>query len=201
MCLAADEVEAVDDPVLEAVATQRLQVLHVRRCRSITNSGVAAVAAAAGAALADVSLSETPASAAALDVLAVHCPSLTSLQLRQCTRIKDEAALVALAQCGQLRRLDVSAVPAVTGALLLELAASCSRSLESLDVSFCRGVPANTVGHLLDACSELRQLQVYGCSQLTKAALRGHSNAAVDVLGEPTLDGGMHAQPTARVKA
>eukprot|EP00892_Ulva_mutabilis_P010838 jgi/Ulvmu1/8126/UM040_0021.1 len=189
-----DEVEAVDDAVLEAAATPQLAVLHVRRCRRITDGGIA-TAAAAATALTDLALSETAASAASLSVLSAACPALAALQLRQCMRVKDEAALVAIAQQGVLRRLDVSTVPAVSGALLLELAAMCSKTLEELDLSFCRGVPANAVGHLLDACSALRVLQVFGCSQLTKAALRGHSNVAVDVCGEPTLEGGMHAQP------
>lgn len=184
----------MDDSVLEAAASPRLQRLHIRRCRAITDRGVAAVATAAGAALADLSLAETPATAAALDVLAAHCPGLTALHLRQCTRVKDEAPLIAIAQHGALRRLDVSLVPAAGGALLLELAASCARTLESLDMSFCRGVAPNALGHMLDACAGLREVRVFGCSQLTRAALRGHCNVEVEVRGEPTLEGGARPQ-------
>lgn len=190
----------MDDTVLEAVATPRLQLLHVRRCRGITDRGIAAVATAAGAALTDLSLSETPVSGAALEMLALQCPVLSSLQLRQCTRVKADAPLLAIAQNGGLRRLDVGLVPAATGALLLELAASCARTLEALDLSFCRAVPANALGHLLDACGELRELWVFGCSQLSRAALRGHSNTVVDVCGEPTLDGSARA-PAVPVRA
>lgn len=186
--------------MLRAVATKRLTTLHVRRCRSITDQGVAAVATAAAAGLSDLCLSETLVTAAAFEMLALQCPMLAALRLRQCTRIKDEAPLLAIAQNGQLRHLDISLVPCVSGALMLELAASCARTLVGLDLSFCRSVPANAVGYLLDACKELEDLTVFGCSQLSRAALRGHVNTLVTVCGEPTLDGGATA-PTVPVKA
>lgn len=39
-------------------------------------------------------------------------------------------------------------------------------SLEELNVSWCRGVPEPWLGVLADACSSLRMLTVFGCSQV-----------------------------------
>jgi hypothetical protein len=101
-------------------------------------------------------------------------------------RLKSEDALLAIAQNGMLQRLDVSVCKAVSGRLLVELAASCARTLLELDISFCRGVQGPAVGHLLDSCRGLESLRVFGCSQLPRAALQGHSNARARIEGEPT---------------
>lgn len=190
MLCAADEVEGVTDAVLSALATPRLQVLHASRCRNITDEGVAAIATVATDALTDINLAETTITSAALDMLACHCSCIHTLCVRQCKKIKSESALIAIAQNGQLRKLDVGFLDVATSALFLELASSCSDSLISLSLNFCRNVPPLAVGAAVDACKELEYLNVFGCSQLTKAALRGHRNDRVVVHGEPSFEGG-----------
>jgi hypothetical protein len=184
----ADEVEGVDDAVLAAAATPRLQVLHVRRCRGVTDEAIGALAQVATGALQDLALSETLITSAALDMVALHCVGLHSLHVRQCWRVKSEAPLVAIAHNGALCELDASFLDVVTHALLLELAASCARPLRRLALNFCRNIPASALGATLDACTDLTRLEVFGCSQLTRAALLGHCNDSVVVHGEPTLD-------------
>lgn len=185
--------EGVSDAVLSAVATSRLQVLHVPRCRNVTDEGVAAVAIQSQGALVDVNLAETPITSAALEALACYCTCMRSLCVRQCKKVKSESALIAIAKNGHLCNLDVGFSDVVTSALLLELASSCSRTLVSLSLSFCRNVQPLAVGTALDACQELAGLNVFGCSQLSKAALRGHRNDRVVVHGEPSFEGGVGA--------
>ena len=38
-------------------------------------------------------------------------------------------------------------------------------SLEELDVSWCRGIPEEALGRLVDACPALTSLTLFGCSQ------------------------------------
>ncbi|CAN0297555.1 unnamed protein product, partial [Hapterophycus canaliculatus] len=54
------------------------------------------------------------------------------------------------------------------------LARYCSSSLESLDLSFCRGVSDDALGHLVDASPNLRSLRLWGCTQVTDRFLGGH---------------------------
>ena len=46
----------------------------------------------------------------------------------------------------------------------------CRASLEELNVSWCRGVPEPWLGVLADACTNLRKLTVFGCSQVCPAS-------------------------------
>lgn len=54
------------------------------------------------------------------------------------------------------------------------LARYCSSSLESLDLSFCRSATDDGLGHLVDACADIRSLRLWGCMQVTDRFLRGH---------------------------
>jgi hypothetical protein len=170
-----------------AAARPCLAELHVCRCSAITDGGLDALCAASTS-LSALSLAMTTISDAGLASVAMHCPHVRDLNVRKCVKLTAEATLVAVAQNGMLRRVDVSLCKAVSGVLLLEIAAHCSATLEELDVSFCRQVPAAALGHLLDECSMLQELRVFGCSQLTRAAVHGHCNERVRVIGAPTFE-------------
>jgi hypothetical protein len=122
-----------------------------------------------------------------LAALAQQCVSLHTLRLRKCGKLRGEEALLAVAQNGVLRRLDVSLNRGVSGRLLLELAAFCASTLSELDVSFCRAVQPEAFGFLLDKCNRLTEVRVFGCSQLTRACAYGHANENVLVVGTPTF--------------
>ncbi len=46
-----------------------------------------------------------------------------------------------------------------------------------------RRIPDNSLGLLLDRCTRLKRLLVFGLNQITTRSLYGHSNAAVAVEG------------------
>lgn len=197
--LALNEVAGVDNAVVAAAADGgHLRSLQIRRCSAVTDAGIAAVASSSPH-LQEIALNEVPITAAAIERLALHCPELAAVAVAGCRRIKSEAALLAMAQPGKLRHVDVGHLDAVTGALLLELACSCKRSLETLNISFCRNVAAKSLGMLLDSCSRLEHVHMYGCSQMTRESVDGHSNGAVALHGEPTfsvvVDGAKALQP------
>lgn len=41
----------------------------------------------------------------------------------------------------------------------------CSDKLEELDISWCRAIPNNALGLLVDSCPALKKLTIFGCSQ------------------------------------
>jgi DNA repair protein RAD7 len=111
---------------------------------------------------------------------------LRVLSLRRCGRLTD-ASLLPAVQRGTLEVLSVNGLHSVSSHTLVELSRSCREVLRELDVSFCRNVAEGALGQLVDACERLSVLKVYGCSQLTKRFLHGHSNdALVQVLGVGT---------------
>lgn len=55
------------------------------------------------------------------------------------------------------------------------LARFCFSSLESLDLSFCRRVTDDGLGHLVDASPKMRYLRLWGCTQVGERFLKGHS--------------------------
>ena len=46
----------------------------------------------------------------------------------------------------------------------------CRANLEELDVSWCRGIPEEALGRLVDACPALTSLTLFGCSQARPAS-------------------------------
>lgn len=149
----------VGDEGLEALAAgcPQLEALHLDECKRVTDRGLAAVADG--------------------------CRGLRALSVRRCAKLSDDV-LALVATRGTLQSLCVNAVPSVSSKTMRALALYCRESLTSLDVSFCRRVPEKGLGLVADRCSRLTKLQLFGCSQVGRLFLDGHSNANLtDVLG------------------
>ncbi|KAG8047586.1 hypothetical protein GUJ93_ZPchr0008g12293 [Zizania palustris] len=63
------------------------------------------------------------------------------------------------------------------------IAHNCSVHLEVLDLSFCRELTNEALGLIVDSCSSLRILKLFGCTQITDVFLLGHSNSLVKIIG------------------
>ncbi|KAA3457946.1 F-box/LRR-repeat protein 4 [Gossypium australe] len=59
----------------------------------------------------------------------------------------------------------------------------CSRKLFSLDLSWCRNLTDEALGLVVDSCSSLKLLKLFGCTQITDVFLKGHSNPQVQIIG------------------
>ena len=92
------------------------------------------------------------------------CTSLKSLSLRGCTAVTD-TGLAYITTC-ELRHLNVSHLSGVSNASLESLLQN-SLELESLNVSFCRGVTDAGLGRLTDTCVGLKELTLWGCTQVS----------------------------------
>ncbi|WOK91954.1 hypothetical protein Cni_G00645 [Canna indica] len=119
----------------------------------------------------------------ALGYLANGCTSLQKLKLRQ-NAFSDEAVAALLeASGGSLTELSLNNVTKVAEQTALAISHQCSSTLYSLDVSFCREMTDEALGLIVDSCSSLRILKLFGCTQVTEVFFNGHSNSRVKLIG------------------
>jgi len=154
--LAVTNKRLVGDPSLFVLgstpAAASLLQLQLAHCYSVTNMGVAAVAAA--------------------------CPMLQLLDLTWCNKVSDTAllALAAAACAGQLQDLSLSDCIKVTSRGLCALAPCCPQ-LRRLVLSCCLRVDDGGVIAVADSCPHLQELKLSGCTLVgdsAAAALASH---------------------------
>uniref|UniRef100_A0A7N0ZTD8 Uncharacterized protein n=1 Tax=Kalanchoe fedtschenkoi TaxID=63787 RepID=A0A7N0ZTD8_KALFE len=139
------------------------------------------------------------------------CSSLVSLDISYICNLTDWTLQHIANGSGSIRHLDLShnsfsddAVAAfleVSGRYLTELSikdirkagpatalslAKSTRNLVSLDLSDCLHITEDMLGQIVECCTPLRLLQLFGCSQITNRFLDGHSNPNLEVLGAPS---------------
>jgi len=85
-----------------------------------------------------------------------------------------------------LRVLDVSGCDQLTNRSVAALTVHCWNRLEVLDISFNRRLSEQLVSHLVDQQTRLRQVVVWGCSQLSSLFLSSCVRNKVAVTGRMT---------------
>ncbi|XP_058078242.1 uncharacterized protein LOC131226651 [Magnolia sinica] len=119
----------------------------------------------------------------AMQHLANGCRSLQALKLRR-NAFSDEGISAFLEASGEsLRELSLNNLKEVAHNTAIALSARCSKTLCSLDLSWCRKLTDEALGLIVDKCSALRLLKLFGCTQITKKFLHGHSNPLVQIVG------------------
>ncbi|CAK9172152.1 unnamed protein product [Ilex paraguariensis] len=109
--------------------------------------------------------------------------STIDLILRTSSHGSDEAIAAFLeASGGSLKELSLNNVREVGFNTALSLA-KCSRKLLSLDLSWCRRITNEALGLIVDSCSLLKLLKLFGCTQITDVFVFGHSNPLVRIVG------------------
>jgi hypothetical protein len=174
-------VSAVTDASLFELArgAARLRVLSLFGCRNITDAGVAAVLAAAGSSLSELSLRGcVRVTDAALGALG---PSATEVNLSGCALITAEGIATLSRRCPRLQRLNLHGVR-VTDASVAALVAACPR-LTTLNLGSAN--PYGGSALLTDAalsslsrCGDLTCLSLQGASLVTDAGLAALVRAA-----------------------
>ncbi|KAG8657231.1 uncharacterized protein LOC110612108 isoform X1 [Manihot esculenta] len=118
----------------------------------------------------------------ALQCLANGCQSIRKLKLCR-NDFSDEAIAAFLEACGEsINVLSLNNISRVENQTALSIA-KCSRNLLSLDLSWCRKLTNEALGLIVDSCSSLKVLKLFGCSQVTDVFLNGHSNSLVHIIG------------------
>ena len=65
----------------------------------------------------------------------------------------------------------------------LSIANNLSDSLLELNVSFSRRVNSSALGMIADKCTKLKNVNIWGCTQLTNKFFDGHSNDGLEIDG------------------
>ncbi|XP_042450024.1 uncharacterized protein LOC122034750 isoform X2 [Zingiber officinale] len=97
----------------------------------------------------------------------------------------DDEAIAAFLEAsgGSLAELSLNNVAKVAEQTALAISRRCCSTLYSLDLSFCREMTDEALGLIVDNCSSLRFLKLFGCTQVTEVFFNGHSNSSLKVIG------------------
>ncbi|KAL5768526.1 hypothetical protein ACOSP7_015071 [Xanthoceras sorbifolium] len=118
----------------------------------------------------------------AIVYLANGCRAIQTLKLCR-NAFSDEAIAAFLETSGEsLKELSLNNVKKVADNTALSLARR-ARYLINLDLSWCRNLTNEAVGLIVDSCSSLRMVKLFGCTQITNVFLDGHSNPEVKIIG------------------
>ncbi|XP_042032153.1 protein AMN1 homolog isoform X2 [Salvia splendens] len=195
-----------------------LEVLSVAHMRTINDQFVNGLvtASACGKVLKDLDFSDCKLTDNSLKIIGTTCDDLRSLDISNLNKLTDSGLEYLANGCKSIQKLKlcrnefsdvaVAAFLESSGESLLELflnsivkvgphtalsLAKCSRKLVSLDVSWCRKISNEGLGLIVDSCSSLKMLKIFGCTQINKEFLEGHSNPVVKIIGSkftPIMD-------------
>jgi len=170
----------VTDSIADAISlhASSLRILNFQMLKEITGAGLERIAEAFAA---EASLSEREPSES--DQKIPNSFSDFGLQELSLKRLKGAtsrsilALVVAVARGGQLARVNLSGLPALTDAPIVALGRHCALSLRSLDISFSTKVSDEALGECVDNCSNLSRLVIWGNTQLSGTFFLGHKRA------------------------
>ncbi|PIN17004.1 hypothetical protein CDL12_10343 [Handroanthus impetiginosus] len=82
----------------------------------------------------------------------------------------------------QMKELVLADFMWVSNHTALSLARNC-RNLWSLDLSWCRNLTNEALGLIVDSCSLLEVVKLFGSTQVTNVFVDGHPNPQVKLIG------------------
>ncbi|KAG8367173.1 hypothetical protein BUALT_Bualt16G0045100 [Buddleja alternifolia] len=173
-----------DDFVSEVVSVHgcRMKELILADCMELTDSslevightclGLRAIDLTNLCKLTDVSIGH----------LANGCHAIQMIRL--CRNVfSDEAVAAYLDVRGAcLKDLSLNNIIQVSNHTALSLARNC-KNLQNLDLSWCRNLTNEALGLIVDSCSSLQLVKLFGCTQVTNVFIEGHSNEQVKLIG------------------
>eukprot|EP00890_Picochlorum_soloecismus_P002121 jgi/Picsp_1/290/NSC_00289-R1_rni-like protein len=175
-------VDVSDEMLMEGSMNglKSLRSISMAQCKGISDKGLRALSERHPN-LERVILDECDVSSTGLMSLAESCPNLVFISLKRCEKVTDSAIMFMAEHCA-LQKVWLNGVTKLTGASMECLVHKCSKSLEELDVSWCRNIPEKAVGFLCDSCPFLKKIIVWGCTQLHSKFL-GRSNYDLQIIG------------------
>ncbi|KAJ1691859.1 hypothetical protein LUZ63_016014 [Rhynchospora breviuscula] len=187
-----------------------LEVLSMAGIPSVSDKFVSELIPVCGSTIKELSFAAcSKLTASAIQVIGDNCPQLSALDIRNLTRLKDVALGHLANGCRSINKLllsrssfsdeAIAAFVEASGTKLIELSLNniekvghqtaiaisrrCCMSLQTLDLSFCRKMSDQTLGLMVDSCSSLKTLKLFGCTQVTDFFRNGHSNFSVRIIG------------------
>ena len=136
------------------------------------------------------------------------CVQLSHVDLSRCKNLSDDGLKALITSCKMLSHLSLNSAGLVTvdeetgthshgitDETLVALREHRTKSLEELDVSWCRGISDEGLGYLVDNAYNLKTLYVRGCGQITDIFLNGFSNPSIKVWGRALQDSSLRRLP------
>lgn len=109
---------------------------------------------------------------------------LRTVNLRGLGSVTDDVILqLALCSGQSLTSLNINSCYQITGKSVIAVTKHCS-NLSFLDMSFVRKPKEDTLGHMVEKCSALTELYVWGCTQLTHRFYKG-IRTDLNIVGKP----------------
>ncbi|KAL3838609.1 hypothetical protein ACJIZ3_023200 [Penstemon smallii] len=194
-----------------------LEVLSVAGIKTVNDQFISEVVPVFGQSSKELDLANcTELTDCALKSIGNNCPGLSSLNISNLDKLTDLGMEYLANGCRSIQKLKLSrngfsdeAIAAfleASGESLEELLlnymsnvgpntafslAKRSRKLKYLDLSWCRKITNEALCLIVDSCSSLKLLKVFGCRQISSAFLNRHSNPVVRIIGlnlTPILD-------------
>ncbi|XP_027081330.1 uncharacterized protein LOC113781431 isoform X1 [Coffea eugenioides] len=178
-------IHTVSDQFVDAVVNtcgQTLKELDLSNCLGLTNGSLRAIGDTCSG-LHSLNISNLDKlTDLALQFLADGCQHIQTLKLCR-NKFSDEAIAAFLEASGEsLKELCLNSVTSVGPCTAFSLA-KCSRKLLVLDLSWCRKLTDKALGLIVDSCLSLKLVKLFGCTQITKSFVNGHSNTQVQIIG------------------
>ncbi|KAK1288688.1 hypothetical protein QJS10_CPB19g01879 [Acorus calamus] len=189
-----DDCQSVDAmmilPVLKKL--KNLEVLSVARVERVCDKFIRELVSACGLSIKALVLEDCRnLTVASIKAIGEKCSNLRALDISKLHKLRDVALQHLANGCRTISELklcslalsdkSVAAYIEASGESLIEL--SLNSIKEVLDLSFCREMTDEALGLIVDSCSNLVMLKLFGCSQVTDVFLDGHSNSAVKITG------------------
>ncbi|XP_047971002.1 uncharacterized protein LOC125214143 [Salvia hispanica] len=191
--LSVAEIHTINDQFVDGLVTacgQSLKDLDFANCVGLTDCSLQTIGKSC-ADLCSLNISNlNNLTDLGLEHLANGCRSIQKLKLRH-NEFSDEAVAAFLESSGEALLELLLNNMAMVGPLTALSVAKRSRKLLTLDVSWCRKISNEALGLIVDSCSSLKLLKIFGCRQITAGFLQGHSNPLVRIIGSnftPLMD-------------
>lgn len=182
--LSLANLEQLSEPFLERLVQHfglELRELSLEACRNVTDVVLVAIRSCCQH-LRLLNLRELNVSTEGLLGLFITAPdqstttiaacgigALEEVNLRATFGVTDDVVVqLVTAASGLMQRLNLHSCHALTNRSLMALRAHCHRSLRHLDLSYVRGISNQALGALVDGSPLLKELHVYGCSQVSR---------------------------------
>lgn len=114
--------------------------------------------------------------------------SLEWVSLRR-NDVTDEVVIALAASCGKyLQHLDLNSCTNLSNTAVAAITKYCRQTLRTIDLSFCRKITNEALGYMADECALLREVSLWGCTQVNDLFLLGHSRFGLNVIGREHKD-------------
>jgi len=169
---------ALEDKNVQSIlaAAPTITQLILNSCSKITDAGVKYVGERCANQLVELELGYCAAiSDDAVQVLALHCPNLTSLNLYGCFKLTDRSLeWLGRDGGGKLRKINLGMCRGLSDQgirFLLEGKKNCAKSLEWLNLYDCTRLTKDAIIRVAKLCVKLRHLELCGLDSLEEKTI------------------------------